>query len=177
MAARGSRFESPSVDRHLRRFARDTRGAALLEVTVLMPFLLVLCAGVFEFGTLFYQKMLIETGVRDAARYMSRCNAAEATCKGTAVNIAVYGNPQGTGQSRVDGWTMSPADITYPIDEPTPLDEANNPMYRGSWLRVVRVETTYSYTGGGLLAFLENLGAVTSPIDINVAHEQRVIGW
>lgn len=155
-------------------FAADRRGAALVEMTVLLPFLLVLCAGVFEFGSLFYQKMLVETGVRDAARYLSRCTLAECS-EAKAINIAVYGDPAG-GTARVTGWNVGDISVTYvPFSN---IDPDGNKLYRGgATIQVVRVSTTYSYVGGGLLAFLQNLGIVTSPIDINVAHEQRVIGW
>ena len=162
----------------MRRCLRDFRGAGdgavLVEMTILLPFLLVLCAGVFEFGSLFYQKMLVETGVRDAARYMSRCTLAE--CSETkAKNIAVFGDPIG-GTARVDNWAVGDVNIAY--SSFTNDDGSGNKLYRGGpTIRVVRVTTTYSYSGGGLLEFLQNLGIVTSPININVAHEQRVIGW
>jgi Flp pilus assembly protein TadG len=164
----------PQVQRYLRSFSGASDGAVLVEMTILLPFLLVLCAGVFEFGSLFYQKMLVETGVRDAARYMSRCTLAE--CSETkAKNIAIYGDPAG-GTARVDNWAVGDVSITY--SSFTNNDGSGNKLYRGGpTIQVVRVATTYSYTGGGLLGFLQNLGIVASPIDINVAHEQRVIGW
>src|SRR5688572_16566479 len=79
--------------RSARRFRREERGAALVETTLLMPFLLFTCAGVFEFGNLFYQKLLIEAGVRDAARYVARCTTTFPCSDTIAANIAVYGMP------------------------------------------------------------------------------------
>lgn len=156
--------------RALHAFGRDSSGQALVETTIMMPFLLLLCGGVFEFGSLFYQKMLIETGVRDAARYMARCSIA--SCSETiAQNIAVHGNLDGTGDERVSGWATGDVTITY-VDFVND-DGSGNKLYRGgSTIQVVRVTTTYTYTGTGLLGFLGFAG-----IDFTAQHEQRVVGW
>ena len=52
-----------------------------------------LSAGVFEFGQLFYQKLLMEAGLRDGGRYAARCNpdfytAGGLSCEQIARNIA-----------------------------------------------------------------------------------------
>ena len=62
-----SRFLSKLV-----KLVRDQTGSALVEATVLVPVLLILFLGVFEYSYVFYQQQLIEIGVRDAARYLSR---------------------------------------------------------------------------------------------------------
>ena len=51
--------------RHLKRFRREERGAILVEMTLITPLMIVLSAGVFEFGNLIHQKLLIEAGLRD----------------------------------------------------------------------------------------------------------------
>jgi hypothetical protein len=137
----------------------------------MLPFLLVLCAGVFEFGSLFYDRMLIETGVRDAARYMARCSTA--SCSETiARNIAVYGNPAGSGNARVAGWTPGQVSIPAPREVPN-IDEGSGKPYRGgSTIKIVVVTTSYPYAGTGLLDFLG-----FDSIDITAAHEERKIGW
>ncbi len=58
--------------RMLQSLWRDNEGTALVEGAVLMPVLLVVLGGVFEFSWIFYQQKLIEAGVRDAARYITR---------------------------------------------------------------------------------------------------------
>jgi Flp pilus assembly protein TadG len=52
-----------------RRLGRDDDGAALLEFTVILPFLMVLGFGIFEFSNMLYQYHLITGGVRDAGRF------------------------------------------------------------------------------------------------------------
>jgi Flp pilus assembly protein TadG len=72
----------------MRAFCGDTRGSALLEGTVLTPFLCVLLFGVYEFSNFFYQQHLVSTGVRDAARYLARAadptaSSAQTTAQNT----------------------------------------------------------------------------------------------
>src|SRR3984957_19416862 len=53
-------------------FWRDEEGSALVEATIVMPLLLSLFLGVFEFSWFFYNQQLVVSGLRDAARYMTR---------------------------------------------------------------------------------------------------------
>ena len=92
---------------------RDAEGSVLVEATVLMPMLVTLMLGLFEFSWYFHKQQLVESGVRDAARYLARV-APEGTnpCTLTtpvdfaarARNIAVTGLATG-GTARVPGWT------------------------------------------------------------------------
>src|SRR6266852_6341633 len=97
---------------------RNDEGSALIEAAVLVPMMFSLVFGVFEFSWYFYQQQLIETGVRDAARYLTRiqlttsgatpCTQIDSTTgtlyKTYAQNIALYGTT-GSGTQRVPGWT------------------------------------------------------------------------
>ena len=51
---------------------RNDEGSALIEGAILVPVLLVLVLGVFEFSWLIDQQHLISTGIHDAARYIAR---------------------------------------------------------------------------------------------------------
>ena len=51
---------------------RDEDGSALVEATIVMPLLISLFLGVFEFSWFFYNQQLVVSGLRDAARYMTR---------------------------------------------------------------------------------------------------------
>jgi Flp pilus assembly protein TadG len=44
------------------------RGAALVELAIVLPFLLALLAGIVEFGLLFYNKQVITNASREGAR-------------------------------------------------------------------------------------------------------------
>ena len=62
------RFAPKSCIRSLRLRLADERGVAAVEAALAFPFLLALMAGLFEFGSVFYNFELMQTGVRDAGR-------------------------------------------------------------------------------------------------------------
>ena len=86
------RFAPKSCIRSLRLRLADERGVAAVEAALAFPFLLALMAGLFEFGSVFYNFELMHTGVRDAGRYLSRVpdlGAAEESAKRLAVTGSI----------------------------------------------------------------------------------------
>jgi Flp pilus assembly protein TadG len=162
----------------IRRFRREERGTALTETAIMMPFLLILSAGVFEFGNVIYQKLLIEAGLRDGARYLARCdvtfNTSIPSCEDFARNIAACGGTEActTTSSRVSGWGPGHIVIEYHVTD-NPLDADGLPAYRGdATIRTVELRTTFNYTGTALLNFIGVPG-----INLGAAHQERYIGW
>lgn len=160
-----------SVMLRIAGFCKDDRGASLVEMTLVTPFLVFLGLGISEFGQAFYHQHLITTGLHDASRYLARFDdplAAAADAK----DIAVTGSIGGT-EKRVSWWNTSDITVTIqnianPIDSTTGLR-----LYRGTDpLKVVRVATSVDHPG---LGFLSVIG-ISSPLTINVHHEERVIG-
>ncbi|RWO02895.1 MAG: pilus assembly protein [Mesorhizobium sp.] len=169
--------------RHLDRFRRDSRGAVLVEMTLITPLMLVLSAGVFEFGNMIHNKLLMEAGLSDAARFAARCNSqlytqaglAAINCADIATNIAVFGKAAATVTDvpRVSGWQTS--DVTVTIAAPAschPAVVAGVTQYRSTTAQVciVRADGNYSYTGVGMLSFI-GIG----PITLTGSHEERLI--
>ncbi|MDX8455534.1 pilus assembly protein [Mesorhizobium sp. VK9D] len=166
----------------LRKFGREERGAVLVEMTLITPLMISLSAGVFEFGNLLHEKLLIEAGLNDGARYAARCNQAfNATlnCATYAANIAATGTYNCGGDcsiaSRVPGWL--PANVTVDLNYlviPVTTDANGFQNYHSSssTVRVVRLSTSFTYAGVSLLDYL-GLG----PITFSSAHEERYIGW
>jgi hypothetical protein len=146
----------------LRHLLREQNGAVLVEALIAVPFVTLFSVGILEFGNMFWQKEQIETGLRDAARYLARCQADEdfaAACNPTvARNIAFYGTPApGTGAGlRVSGWGPAAGDIV--ISEPED--------------GVIRVATAHEYVNSSLFEWLD-LDAIT----IEAYHDERYIGW
>ena len=91
----------------LRRFCHDETGAVLVETAIILPLMITLSAGVYEFSNAIYTRLMLESGVADAARYMSRCvhddgDATEvANCETSAKNLAVCGTV-GSGADLAD---------------------------------------------------------------------------
>lgn len=166
---------------YLSRFRHDQRGTSVVEMTLIAPLMLLLSAGVFEFGNLIHDKLLIEAGLTDAARFAARCNSqlytdaglAAIDCAGIAANIAVFGNAAGTGNARVDDWKR--ADVTVTIADSGFCHDAvvsGATLYRSTTAQVciVKAEGTLAYSGVGMLALL-NIGTIT----LGGVHEERLI--
>jgi Flp pilus assembly protein TadG len=159
------------------RLHRDETASALVEGAVLLPLLIVLFLGIFEFSWFFYQQHLVSTGIRDAARYLARVpdpcataapawTAAEASARNLAATGSIYGGPP-----RVNGWT--PAMVTascMPVANATALDGL--PSYRGGpTIFVVTISTRFRDPSLGFFSLL----GLDAPA-ISASHAERVIG-
>lgn len=99
----------------LNRFRRDERGVQLLEVAIVVPILLLLFAGVAEFGRYFYEYTTVAKGARVGARYLASKSATSTTTNwaANAKNMVVYGNAAGTGTPILPGLTTANVDVQY----------------------------------------------------------------
>ncbi|KKZ85228.1 pilus assembly protein TadE [Rhizobium phaseoli] len=144
-------------------FWRQEEGAVLAEALLAIPFVTLFAAAILEFGSIFWQRMQIDAGLRDAGRYLSRCRPLSGTyvptCnQATAKTIAFYGTqtPAANAEPRVPGWN-DPADITI-----TAPDADGN----------ITISTAHLYQSSPVFGFL-GIDAIT----LNSSHEERYIGW
>ena len=73
----------------LRRWARDTRGATLVEFAIVAPFFLIIVIGIIDFGRLFWVKSTMQFAVEEAARYaMVNSDASTADLEAYATSEA-----------------------------------------------------------------------------------------
>jgi len=156
---------------------RDTEGSALVEGAILLPVLLVILFGIYEFSWFFYQQHLASIGVRDAARYLARVNrSCDPASRAWAVEQAYAGNLATTGSinggpPRVKGWTahMVTSRCTS-IANPVEVDGLD--AYRGlGAIYVVTVSTRFVDPSLGFFGFL----GLRPPV-ISVSHSERAIG-
>ncbi|MER8745990.1 pilus assembly protein [Mesorhizobium sp. M1004] len=155
------------LKRILGRFHRDERGAVLAEALIIVPFVTVFSVGILEFGNMFWEKEQVETGLRDAARYLARCQPSSPSfvsqCSDTvARRIAYYGtsNPAATAL-RVPGWGPSGSAIVFAR---VTRGEAGD--------KVIVASTSLAYSNSPLFGWL-GLANMT----IQAYHEERYIGW
>jgi len=96
----------------LNRFRRDEGGVSLLETAIVVPILLVLFAGVAEFGRYFYEYTTLAKASRLGARYLASKSVTSdvADYQAIAKNIIVYGNEAGNGEPILDG--LAPANVS-----------------------------------------------------------------
>ena len=62
------RIAREEVRERVRRGRPDERGAALIEAAIIMPVLLLIVFGIFEFGLLFRDELTLAQSTRDGAR-------------------------------------------------------------------------------------------------------------
>ncbi|MES0005537.1 pilus assembly protein [Mesorhizobium sp. M0062] len=155
------------LKRFLERFHRDEHGAVLAETLLIVPFVTVFSVGILEFGNMFWEKEQVETGLRDAARYLARCQPSNALsgyvsqCSDTvARRIAYYGtsNPAAT-VLRVQGWGPSGSTIVFAT-------------VTRSGTKVITANTSLAYSSSPLFGWT-GLANIT----IQAFHEERYIGW
>ncbi|TIN92221.1 MAG: pilus assembly protein [Mesorhizobium sp.] len=160
------------IRQFLQRFHHDEQGAALVEIAIVTPFVLLLSAGVFEFSNIFNTRLLLAAGVEDAARYMARCSSDWNTCSTLAKNLAVNGAVT-NGSQRVTGWTVGQVTIT-PVQSLQAIDSTGTELYLSSTgtVIVVQVSTAYPYPTLGLWSYLG-----FANLTLNVFHQERVLGW
>jgi TadE-like protein len=162
----------------IRSLWHDRRGSALVEGAIVIPVLMALLFGVYEFSWFFYQQHLITIGLRDAARYLARTADAcveEAVTQrnlqeANARNLATTGSIGG-GAARVSGWGAGMIAIQCtPINNPISADGLKT--YRGGdVIYVVTVSTRFAERSLGFFGLL----GLQPPI-IAASHSERVIG-
>lgn len=155
----------------IQRFKGEENGAALVEVALVVPFMLLLSAGVFEFSNILNTRLLLEAGVEDGARYMARCNGSDwNNCVALGTNLAIKGAVTG-GSDRVKGWSTVQVSVSsfQAVDLSTGTE-----LYLSSTgtVNVVKVSASFPYSDLGLWSYL-GFGALT----ITASHQERVLGW
>lgn len=162
-------------------FLRDRRGSVLVEAALLMPVLIFLGIGAFEYSNLFFKHQAVTAGTRDAARYAARApRPAGMSCEQAlaseeivtaAKNLAVSGDIF-SSTPRVSGWGAADVTITATTVD-NPIDPVTGTRaYRGpDPICVVRVTSSYSHSEMGLF---DNLNMI--PSTISVSHAERWIG-
>lgn len=152
--------------------ARDRRGAALVEFTLLAPLLIGLMCGLGEFGAALRQYHVMEKGVRDAARFLSRspadapCPSASAGWPGAvaeAQTLALKGTTDNTKPPLLAGWS-DPATVSVTV---SCADNGGSAWHGPPQLPIVTVTATAPYADLGML---EALG-LTAPT-LRVAHQE-----
>jgi Flp pilus assembly protein TadG len=84
---------------------RTQRGAALIELALITPLLLLLTFITTEFGRAMYEYNAVTKSTRDAVRYLSV--QTPGTHVTEARNLIVYGNTAGTGTPLARGLSLS----------------------------------------------------------------------
>jgi Flp pilus assembly protein TadG len=163
-----------------RRFFRDRRGAALVEVTLLLPFLLVIAAGVTEIAHAMHQQFVISKSVRDAARYAARASVAFKTCPlngqpewativSNTQNIAMRGKLSTSAPLLLPNWSQ--ASTVTVTDACMNAGTLLSPAGAGTNIPVITVAASVPFSGVGFLSLLG-----LSSFNIQASHSQMWAG-
>ena len=95
------------------------RGAALVEFALCATIFLAVIFGVLEFGRMLWVHNALADATRRAARYAvtrGKSNEPSSEIQQAIRNVAVYGNPEGSGNPLVDGLAPGQVLITFSDD-------------------------------------------------------------
>jgi Flp pilus assembly protein TadG len=158
--------------RHFRRLRADEGAAAMIEFTLVLPFLLALCALVTEGGRILWHHELIAKSVRDATRYLSRVpDPTNATAQAQAINLALRGQLTG-GTLKLALWSNT-ASVVPTI---TTINNTTGIMRGPATIRVVTVTATVplDYPFAAVLRFFDP--AIPTTLTITAADSARHYG-
>ena len=160
---------------------RDEDGSALVEATIVMPLLIGFFLGAFEFSWFLYNQQLVVSGLRDAARYMTRIEltdgnrnpCAQKDQNGVlytddAANIATTAQSSAGGPARVSGWSR--ADVTISCVASAALEDGDYADGSTS-MTIIDVATRFADPSLGLFS---SLGL--KPPMLSFSHQERFIG-
>lgn len=133
----------------LKRLGRDRRGATLVEFTLVAPLLISLMCGLAEFGMALQRYHVLQKGVRDAGRFLSRVRE-DCTPSAYQAALAAWPNPRAV---------------------PVQVTAVDCDVGAAEGLGVVTVSASEVYEGLGMLGFIG-----VEPPTLAVAHQQLVIG-
>lgn len=158
--------------RFIRRFWTREDGAALVEFSLLLPSLLVILALSVEGGRTFWSYQTTVTGVRDAARYLSRVVGPDVCQTGGSVsgwNAKLTDIVRNTEA----GGSLFPSGVVVRGVRATLVCRTGN--YRGARAGVATVtaDLDITYPFAGLLAFA---GITQGSVATQVADQTRVLG-
>jgi Flp pilus assembly protein TadG len=155
---------------------KPIRGLAMVEFAISLPFLLLMFAGVGEFGIMFYTQTTLNTSVNDAARFLAS-DAIEGSgfivitpqARTRAANLAVYGNIRGDGQPLINGFdtSMVTIDCAYGSTVVATGTQCTNSVAVSSVTPIsVKAEIQYSPVFGQML---ENLSGTNIDFLLNAS--------
>ena len=160
-------------------FLKDRSGAALVEFSLLLSFLLVSGLGAIEISRAIYQFNVANKGVTAAARYVARlpsysCDdkaAMETALKAIAEPIAMRASFDSSDPLSLSNWNAA-SQVTLTVDCIANTDGSGNKIRRGpDEIPVITVGANFPYDSFGILGFLG-----LESFNITATHNEVYIG-
>jgi Flp pilus assembly protein TadG len=141
------------------------RGVALLELALSLSLLVTIVFGITEFGRAILQYNTLAKAARDAARFLAVRDPSAAGAVSDAKCIAVYGNPNCTGNALASGLSTAMVSVCYAADPAcaaTHQSQGSSPVI--NLVTVTIGGATNPYTFSSAIAFVVpnfNFGAIS----------------
>jgi len=151
------RIKAKSSSR-IRRFFRKERGSQIVELTLVLPIMLVLMGASAEFGRFFYTYSTLENAVRAGARHASKWRISEPWEFPETSRMVVYGDFSDTSKGPIlPGLSTSNVSIT-----------ANGPSANSIDSVTVKI-VNYQYTPIFDLGRLTGIAALSLRVNMNAS--------
>jgi Flp pilus assembly protein TadG len=160
----------------LARFARDEKGAILVEFALTFPVMLLFLALVVEMSRMLWSYQVAISGVRDASRYLARRVPLDICVGSTATDAALtsYDTTVTTIVSdKLGGGSAFLPTVT--ITDVAPTYSCKAGTYRVNPAPVTRVTASLSMAVP-MATFFSFFASIPSTITTTVSSEQRVFG-
>lgn len=150
--------------RKIKALGKDQDGSAIIEASVIIPFLVLLMVGVSGFGMAYKDLATAQKSLRSAGRYLARlpvsrlCSTAS---QDEAKKLAVYGNPSAntsTATPVISNWAVS--NVTITLSPACPGTPSTTPVDRKITISATVPSNLLSWTN----------------IFMQPSHEERWIG-
>lgn len=145
-------------------FSGDQRGVVAIEVAYAVPLLLLIMVGTMEVASMISQAATLHKSLRTGASYAAQVPDPNLTPAQLAImsNLIKYGNPNGTGNPLLPGWSDAGASLNIDLSGVYDPSGANIPIIR------LTAAVPYQPLLPGLVP-LDNLR-------ISLKHEQAYVG-
>jgi len=166
---------------------KNTKGSALIEMSLMLPVLILLMGGMIEFGRALQQYHVATKGVKHAARYLARVvhngacppdptDTSWNSYVADAKKLAQTGTLNSNAPLRLDNWDNSATfnvNVTCVANSPDAVTGIR-PLRGQDNLPIITVSTSFTFDKVGTLSVLNIPGL--SDLTITATHQQKHIG-
>lgn len=148
-----------------RQMFRDDHGGMITESALVFPVLITIGMGGIDASYMLIQNHKLEGHLATAANFLSKSDMPE-NHETVARNLAVTGEPDGTGTPIIKGWSIDQVNITYII-----TDNSNDNYRNDGDVRTVEISTSLDYKGFGFLSSI-----FSEPPRLSARVQERIVG-
>jgi len=154
-----------------KRSRSHERGAAVLEAAVVLPVILILMGGIYDFGRAFATLSAAQKSMRGSVRYLTLqpfpfvCSNA---ARDNARKLALYGNIAGSGNLLVSAWQSGDISVSLTDGNDAAITDCSSAP------NIVKIAMSSDKVPYNSLMW--GVVGLPSTINMSVTHQERWIG-